>query len=156
MPVLLSNTTEEGMVILECESKNILMIITDMVRKEGLISKYDAGIEFIRQVHSKYPKIPTILYSSFARNHPSLISDAHLAGCTKLVGCNELKNIFHLMKIEIHEPEKEPFHIALEKNFKQKVTDLITKGADINEKDINSQNIILFFFMKILFLIKII
>ena len=45
---------------------------------------------------------------------------------------------------------KTPLHIAAENNSKEIVEILISKGSDINAKDINYQNI------KILFLIKII
>ena len=38
-----------------------------------------------------------------------------------------------------------PLHYAAEKNSKEMLEILISKGADINAKDINYQNIIIFF-----------
>ena len=50
----------------------------------------------------------------------------------------------------MNKKNKTPLHIALEKNSKEIGEILISKGADINAKDINYQN------MRILFLINLI
>ena len=45
---------------------------------------------------------------------------------------------------------KTPLHYAVQKNLKEISELLITKGADINAKDINYQNIILLFLINII------
>ena len=52
--------------------------------------------------------------------------------------------------MELNKKNKTPLHIALENNSKEIGKILISKGADINAKDIYYQNI------RILFLIKVI
>ena len=100
VPVLQRISTSEGLKTIQGEYKNILMIITDMVRKEGVVENFNAGLDLITQVHNKYPKIPIYLYSSYARTHPSIIASANSAGCTKSVGHDELAKIIHLLKKE--------------------------------------------------------
>ena len=48
------------------------------------------------------------------------------------------------MKRRLNKKKKTPLHIAAEKNWKEIGELLISKGADINAKDINYQNIKMF------------
>ena len=52
--------------------------------------------------------------------------------------------------MELNKKNRTPLHIALEKNSKEMAEILISKGADINAKDIHDQNIIILFLIKII------
>ena len=52
--------------------------------------------------------------------------------------------------MELNKKNKTPLHYALENNSKKIAEILISKGADINAKDINYQNMILFIWIKII------